>query len=69
MNRGVLFLYLDAKSVQRNEEYESFSTACYQIGAILDRTSRLYNCQVFRFLMADGYYIVHGIQTGIIEYK
>ena len=29
MSGGVLFLYVDAKSVERNEAYESFSAACY----------------------------------------
>src|SRR5262249_52558016 len=28
MSGGVLFLYVDAKSVERNEAYESFSAAC-----------------------------------------
>jgi hypothetical protein len=27
MSRGVLFLYVDAKSVERNEAYEFFSAA------------------------------------------
>ena len=29
MSGGVLFLYVDAKSVERNEAYESFSAVCY----------------------------------------
>src|SRR5262249_56599348 len=29
MSGGVLFVYVDAKSVERNEAYESFSAACY----------------------------------------
>jgi hypothetical protein len=29
MSGGVLFLYVDAKSVECNEAYESFSAACY----------------------------------------
>ena len=28
MSGGVLFLYVDAKSIERNEAYESFSAAC-----------------------------------------
>jgi hypothetical protein len=28
MSGGVLFLYVDAKSVERNEAYESFSAVC-----------------------------------------
>jgi len=28
MSGGVLFLYVDAKSVERNEAYESFSATC-----------------------------------------
>ena len=29
MSGGVLFLYVDAKSVERNETYESFSIVAY----------------------------------------
>jgi hypothetical protein len=28
MSGGVLFLYVDAKSIERNEAYEPFSAAC-----------------------------------------
>ena len=30
MSGGVLFLYVDAKSVERNEAYESFSAVCLE---------------------------------------
>jgi hypothetical protein len=35
--------------------------------AILDPTGHPYNCPNFHFLIADGYYIVPVIQTGVIE--
>jgi hypothetical protein len=31
MSRGVLFSYVDAKSDERNEAYESFSAAGYEM--------------------------------------
>ena len=31
MSGGVLFLYVDAKSVERNEAYDAFSAACRSV--------------------------------------
>jgi hypothetical protein len=31
MSGGVLFLYVDAQSIERNEAYEVFSAACQEL--------------------------------------
>ena len=36
MSGGVLFLYVDAKSVGRNEAYEAFSAACRSVTGSAD---------------------------------
>ena len=41
MSGGVLSLYVDAKSAERNEAYESFSAACYVRAFLAIQTQRV----------------------------